>query len=72
MKFLEDKRLPSKEADLLWTRGQFDFYYKMCKEYGIDPEVETNEVETSKVGMAGFMEQGVNDGNTQPNVSNDD
>lgn len=43
----------------------------MCRDYGIDPEVETNEVETSKDGMASFMEQGVNDGNVWLDVSND-
>lgn len=68
LEVLEAKRIPSKEADLLWTKGQFDFYYKNCKSYGIDPELETNEVESTEDGMASFMKQGVEDDSINPNV----
>lgn len=71
MECLEAKRFPSKEADILWTKGQFELFYKLCSMYGLDPNEEDNEVSSDHNGMAKFMGASVVDDGGNENCSND-
>lgn len=60
------------EADVLWTKDQFQLFYSKCAEFGLDPENEGNEVASDEHGMCSFMKKVVvGECNSDDDVSND-